>query len=240
MYRLTARGSSGYAMIGFKQPGGGKIESWLDIGSADGNSWTREYYNIDLTPKEVTPLEIGFFDTMHGVAFTNSGASITGKTLLTSDSGKTWRLGYFPKTLSATGYGVHSSGYGYVVGNIDTRIAKTTDYGETWWQIDEGSVGVEEMPVPTATSAILGQTYPNPIVTGQRQSVVPYSLNASLHIRIDVHDIMGRDICTIVDTDRSPGSYTERLDVSTLIPGVYLITMFAGNNPPMVRRMVVR
>jgi hypothetical protein len=52
--------------------------------------------------------------------------------------------------------------------------------------------------------------------------------------------MMGRTVRAIKDDYHAPGSFIERLDVSGLIPGVYLITMFAGNNPPKVRRMVVR
>ena len=51
----------------------------------------------------------------------------------------------------------------------------------------------------------LGQNYPNPFNPG---TVIPYELASSSHVRLEVLNVLGQSIATLVDGERSAGAHT--------------------------------
>jgi photosystem II stability/assembly factor-like uncharacterized protein len=147
----------------------------------------------------------------------------------TTDGGKSWSWAYIPCS-SIRFMSCKNENEIWAFGYFGL-VLHTTNGGVTW---------VKETDIRSDRTVKLLSCFPNPVTASDPSAIVQYTLGSSNSVYLTLHDIMGREIRTIVKAFRSPGSYTERLDVSGLPHGVYLITMLAGNNPPMVRRMVVR
>jgi photosystem II stability/assembly factor-like uncharacterized protein len=204
-----------------------------------GKTWESVYQYVTKSSQRIN--EIGFFDTTYAIAWNQSFLfttfdSIKRMPVRSTNGGRSWDVIDTP-IKEYSGHSFWSDGTGYVTDR--KAVYKTTDYGETWNQVAVVT-GIEGRCGHAPPSFRLDHNYPNPVGNDHKQTTISFSVGKSTQIRLSVYDIMGREIRTIVDAFRSPGSYTERLDVSGLPPGVYLITMLAGNNPPMVRRMVVR
>jgi hypothetical protein len=49
-----------------------------------------------------------------------------------------------------------------------------------------------------------------------------------LHVTLKVYDILGKEIATLVDEEKNPGSYEAKFDASNLPSGVYFYRIRAG------------
>jgi len=69
----------------------------------------------------------------------------------------------------------------------------------------------------------LGQNVPNPF-SGGSGTVIPYTLSGSTprHVTLEVFDLLGRRVATLVDGMRSPGSHTAQFTADALPSGMYL------------------
>ncbi len=89
-----------------------------------------------------------------------------------------------------------------------------------------GNAGTTVAGGPVApTGYSFDQNYPNPFTTRTR---LQYSLSATAHIRITLHDMLGRELRTLLDDMRNPGTHMLQIDGSTLPAGNYLCRMTAG------------
>ncbi len=88
-------------------------------------------------------------------------------------------------------------------------------------------------PTPTANddpnaqlpgSFGLNEVYPNPFVT---DATITYDLPRSSRVRLDVFDVLGRRIRTVVDQTQPGGRYDIRIDGRDLAAGVYLFRLTA-------------
>ncbi|MBN1448752.1 MAG: exo-alpha-sialidase [Bacteroidetes bacterium] len=86
-----------------------------------------------------------------------------------------------------------------------------------------GATASGGLVAPTGYS--LDQNYPNPFTAW---SNLQYSLSVREHVRITLHDMLGRELRTLLDDMRNPGTYTVRIDGTQLSPGSYLCRMTAG------------
>jgi len=64
--------------------------------------------------------------------------------------------------------------------------------------------------------------YPNPT---NSTSTLSYTLPEGSHVNISVSDLFGQNVMLINDQDKTAGYYTNNIDLSTLKPGVYLVTI---------------
>ncbi len=101
---------------------------------------------------------------------------------------------------------------GVFYGEDKTFITSLTDVGENTSHL------------PRTYS--LYQNYPNPF---NPFTIIDFQLPITSHVRLTIHDILGRDIQVLVNEVRSPGSYSERLDATTLPTGVYFYRLQAGS-----------
>ena len=90
------------------------------------------------------------------------------------------------------------------------------------------------------TDFALGQNYPNPF---NPSTMIPYQLPAAGHVRLDVFNMLGQRLATLVDGERSAGVHTAQWDATDAAgravgAGVY-IYRFSSGGVSVSRRMVL-
>ena len=102
-----------------------------------------------------------------------------------------------------------------------------------------GGVGAEPPAGALRGSALpqgfsLGQNYPNPF---NPSTIIPYQLAASAHVRLEVFNLLGQRIATLVDGQRPAGTHTAMWN-ATGAAGVYIYRLTMGG-ASLARRMVL-
>ena len=90
------------------------------------------------------------------------------------------------------------------------------------------------------TDFALGQNYPNPF---NPSTIIPYQLPAAGHVRLEVFNILGQRLATLVDAEQSAGTYTAQWDGTDAAgravgAGVYIYRLSSGGMTES-RRMVL-
>jgi hypothetical protein len=83
---------------------------------------------------------------------------------------------------------------------------------------------------------ILSQNFPNPF---NPSTVISYQLAVNSHVTLTVFDMLGREVATLANEQRSAGSYSAQWNAPGIASGVYLVRMEArptnsgegGNHP---------
>lgn len=79
--------------------------------------------------------------------------------------------------------------------------------------------------------------YPNPFTD---RTTLGYALPEAAHVRLDVYDIRGRRVATLVNDDVGPGRHEVRLDAAGLASGTYVARLTAGTHVETQRLQLVR
>lgn len=89
----------------------------------------------------------------------------------------------------------------------------------------------DELPI----SVELTQNYPNPFNPATN---IRYALPEAANVRIEVYNIAGQRVATLIDTQQNAGWHTVQFDGSRLSSGVYLYRLETGNTV-QVRKMLL-
>lgn len=81
----------------------------------------------------------------------------------------------------------------------------------------------------------LGQNYPNPF---NPSTVINFEIATGSDVQLQVLDLMGREVATLLDSRLPAGSHTVSFDGSQLSSGVYVYRLLAGNEV-VTRKMVL-
>ena len=73
---------------------------------------------------------------------------------------------------------------------------------------------------------LLNQNYPNPF---NPTTIIRYQLPKSGHVRLEVFDVLGRHVATLIDNTQSPGEYSVMWNASDCTNGVYVYRLKADN-----------
>ena len=92
--------------------------------------------------------------------------------------------------------------------------------------VSDGHVGMATSPIPSNVESeskqpdkpILFQNYPNPF---NPETTIEYSVREACEVRLDVYDIAGREVATLVNDFYQPGFFKVSFDAGTLASGVY-------------------
>jgi hypothetical protein len=87
------------------------------------------------------------------------------------------------------------------------------------------SVNVDEDKL-TASSFELFNNYPNPF---NPTTIIEYSVVSNEFVSLKVYDMLGKEIATLVNEQKSAGKYKVNFDASSLASGVYIYKLTAGN-----------
>lgn len=83
----------------------------------------------------------------------------------------------------------------------------------------------------------LSQNHPNPF---NPTTTIEYSLPSYEHVKIEVYDLLGREIITLVDEDKLAGSYKVEFDGSGLTSGIYFYKLQAGRYTEAKKLLLIK
>ena len=100
--------------------------------------------------------------------------------------------------------------------------------------IIETATGVEEKII-NPTSFILEQNYPNPF---NPSTTISYQLPNDGLVSLKVYDVLGKEVATLVNEQKSAGKYEVKFDASKLTSGTYIYKISAGSSV-QIKKMIL-
>lgn len=174
-------------------------ETWKKIRSRGGN-WEDGFYSF------------AFIDTSNGVLFSDQGMDIT------QNGGKTWiKKDYKMPLYNANKVAYNNKGDMFIISEA-SLIMK--------YSILSNSPGSKNNSDELFTACYLNQNYPNPF---NPVTTIKFDIPNDGIVRLEVFDILGRKITTLVNEHKSAGSYEQVFDASGLASGVYVYKLQAGD-----------
>jgi len=82
----------------------------------------------------------------------------------------------------------------------------------------------------------LGMNYPNPF---NPETTISYTLAENARVKIEIYDLAGRKVQTLLDKKQNAGKYTVRFDGSRSGSGVYFCKLVADNRVVGTRKMIL-
>jgi hypothetical protein len=83
----------------------------------------------------------------------------------------------------------------------------------------------------------LRQNYPNPF---NPETKIGFDLPASMHTKLTVYDVRGREVKTLVDQNLSGGSHTFSFDGQEWATGVYLARLETETGSQVIRMLLLK
>jgi Secretion system C-terminal sorting domain len=104
-----------------------------------------------------------------------------------------------------------------------------------FWYSTRVYVGIEAVEDQLPKKFELYQNYPNPFnpVTN-----IKYAVPKPAHVRIEIYNILGQRVRTLLNEEKSPGYYVVGFDASSLASGFYIYRMQAEGFVD-IRKMIV-
>jgi len=101
-------------------------------------------------------------------------------------------------------------------------------------------VHVHEVELPAAFA--LQQNYPNPLsaTSGSGTTRIAYSIRRESFVTLNVYDVTGRELTTLVQARQQPGEYAVTFNANNLPAGVYLYRLTAGSLTQAKKMVIVR
>ncbi len=84
---------------------------------------------------------------------------------------------------------------------------------------------------------VLKQNFPNPF---NSETIIEYSVEKQSNVRIIVYDITGKEITTLINEQKNPGTYRINLNSSKLSSGTYFYTIFVDGISIGKKMMVLK
>jgi photosystem II stability/assembly factor-like uncharacterized protein len=191
-----------------------------------------------------------FSDSLHGVA-----VDLNHRIIRTTDGGTTWEI----QSVAAVPTSVYfiNRDTGWVVGH-GGLILRTTNQGASWDQQESHTnkdlravyftsalkgcvVGYNGTILTTTTAGAvtnvlreenspkifaLSQNYPNPF---NPKTTLQFTIAESRFVTLKVYDMLSREVTTLVNGKKEPGTYEVQFDASRLSSGVYFCVLHSGN-----------
>ncbi len=110
----------------------------------------------------------------------------------------------------------------YKLDNPGSRVSTTTDENGSF------SLSLNDLVLPRSNA--LGQNYPNPF---NPSTLIPFEIAEGGHVRLDVFNILGQRVVTLIDEPRRAGLYKAQWDATDAAghpvgTGVYLYRLTTG------------
>lgn len=200
-------------------------------------------FNLRVTPTTL-PVEMAGFEARYAqgtVRLTWQTASETNnagfRVQRKQDSGAWRALGFVPSAAQG-GTASQPQTYRYTdptppfeAATLTYRLQQVDTNGTT----RPSGTAVVKVRAPDEVS--LHPPFPNP---APQQTTLRFGLPTRTAVRVDIFDVLGRRVTTVVRDRLPPGRHTRRVPVADLAPGTYFIRLHAGNATRTQKLSVVR
>jgi hypothetical protein len=162
----------------------------------------------------------GTTNNLLGVAFTSlntaTAVGLNGTILHTTNGGAEWVSQPSGTTKNLLAVSFSSPNTGTIVG-ADGIILRTTTGGTT---------DVNDLMNQVPNRFALEQNYPNPF---NPSTTIKYDLPKTSYVKLIMFDALGKQVRTLVNEEKSAGSYIVELNASNLPSGVYFYRIQTGD-----------
>ncbi len=134
----------------------------------------------------------------------------------------------------------------YIVGServenpfyVGSYLSTTSDHYPVWTRFQYGTPVSNEDEIATEipSSISLNQNYPNPF---NPTTVISYSLNVRTQVKLQVFDITGRNVATLVNKVEAAGEKSINFDASSLSSGLYFYRLTTSEGASLTRKMML-
>lgn len=125
----------------------------------------------------------------------------------------------------------------FIIGGVDRPEHKLKEV----WRFDlnylEAETSTNELLQSTVSLFTLHQNYPNPF-TGSTK--ISYELGESGSVKLEILNLLGQQITTLVHEMKNPGSYCLNWNAEGLNPGVYFCRLKMGDSEKVIKLLILR
>jgi len=175
-------------------------------------------WQFDFLLQGTTLNDVFFLDSNTGWAV--GGTSAAYKIVHTGDAGITWEV-------QGHGLGDQNTAYMEAIFMIDRDQGWIVGRSGTILNTNNGGItGIEQSDRPTPSDFYVLQNYPNPF---NPSTTISFELPRKVITTLDVYNILGRHIETIVSDELPAGSHTIEWRPAGIPSGIYFVRLQAGD-----------
>jgi len=104
-------------------------------------------------------------------------------------------------------------------------------------ELDAVATSLDDQFSDAPQSFELYQNYPNPF---NPSTQIRYDLAQTTNVRVEVYNVVGQRVATLVNTQQPAGTYTVNFDANALASGMYIYRIEAGNFVQVRKMMLVK
>jgi photosystem II stability/assembly factor-like uncharacterized protein len=131
---------------------------------------------------------------------------------------------------SIAGVGTHTITYTYNNGCLNSANQTITVFDST-------NTAIKEDDEKLNSNSILFQNYPNPF---SLRTVIGYQFPVISNIELNVYDITGRKVTTLVKEQQPAGSYEVEWNAEGMTQGIYFCELKAGQNRKIIKMILLK
>ena len=137
------------------------------------------------------------------------------------------------------GYATALEGEQAVIGAPTVSNGNGEEAGAAYLVSVSGSVVVVGLEEALADQQVftLAQNYPNP---ARENTTIPYTVSESGNVRVEVYDLLGRQVMILVDEVQPAGQYEIILNTSSFSSGLYFYRLISGRSVATKQMHIVK
>jgi hypothetical protein len=209
-----------------------QTNTWSTLGTGSSNGVNYEVRALAVSGNEVY---VGGAFTQAGGVSANNVARFNTQTNTWSTLGTGSQNGVSVGGVSGGVYALAVSGNEVYVGGRFTEAGGVSAICVARW--NSGTSRVEQLSPTAPKTFLLEQNYPNPF---NPSTTIRYQLPVASEVKLEVYDVLGKKIATLVNERQSAGSYQVVWNASGLSSGTYFYRLQAGTFTQTKKMILVK
>jgi hypothetical protein len=209
-----------------------QTNTWSSLGTGSSNGVDSLVFALAVVGNEVY---VGGEFTSAGGVRANGVARFNTQTNTWSTLGTGSSNGVSVGGVSGGVYALAVSGNEVYVGGRFTSAGGVSAIGVARW--NSGTSRVEQLSPTAPKTFLLEQNYPNPF---NPSTTIRYQLPVASEVKLEVYDVLGKKIATLVNERQSAGSYQVVWNASGLSSGTYFYRLQAGTFTQTKKMILVK